>query len=70
MSTFSNCRLPNDSIIIIVSGIIGYAPTFYSILNEKKIGHTDDDQLYYSKIYLSDSVSGFSVAIIPKLRSF
>jgi len=36
-------------------GIIGYAPTFYSILNEKAIEHTDDDQLYYSKIYLSDN---------------
>eukprot|EP00794_Sanderia_malayensis_P015032 gene15032-16583_t len=33
-------------------GIIGYASTFNRIVNFEKVGNTDDDQLYYTRIYL------------------
>eukprot|EP00794_Sanderia_malayensis_P015035 gene15035-16588_t len=33
-------------------GIIGYASTFNDIVNFEEIGNTDDDQLYYTRIYL------------------
>jgi len=33
-------------------GIIGYAPIINEILNVKRVDHTDDDQLYYTQIYL------------------
>lgn len=33
-------------------GIIGYASTIYELLTLKQVDHTDDDQLYYTHIYL------------------
>ncbi|XP_065060867.1 procollagen-lysine,2-oxoglutarate 5-dioxygenase 1-like isoform X1 [Rhopilema esculentum] len=33
-------------------GIIGYANNFNQLINFEKVGNTDDDQLYYTRIYL------------------
>lgn len=33
---------------------IGYAPELYQILNSGEITNTDDDQLYYTKVYLDE----------------
>ncbi|XP_047131925.2 procollagen-lysine,2-oxoglutarate 5-dioxygenase 1 isoform X1 [Hydra vulgaris] len=33
-------------------GIIGYANKVYEVLSAKPVNHTDDDQLYYTQIYL------------------
>ena len=38
-------------------GIIGYANKVYEILSAKPVNHTDDDQLYYTQIYLDHRVS-------------
>jgi len=35
-------------------GIIGYAPAIYELITIKAVNHTDDDQLYYTHIYLDD----------------
>lgn len=37
-------------------GIIGYAPTYYQILNLFQGQDTDDDQLFYTKIYLNQTL--------------
>lgn len=34
------------------SGIIGYAPYLYKLLSTNEIENTEDDQLYYTKIFL------------------
>jgi len=35
-------------------GIIGYAPALYEVISLKAVNHTDDDQLYYTHIFLDD----------------
>ncbi|CAK1588743.1 unnamed protein product [Parnassius mnemosyne] len=37
-------------------GFIGYLPEIYEILNAKEIKDKDDDQLYYTKIYLDKNM--------------
>ncbi|KAK3104424.1 hypothetical protein FSP39_001801, partial [Pinctada imbricata] len=37
-------------------GFIGYAKDIYEIVTYKDIGNQDDDQLYYTKIYLDESL--------------
>lgn len=43
-------------------GIIGYAPAVYNLLTLKSVNHTDDDQLYYTHIYL-DSRDRFNIKL-------
>ena len=38
-------------------GFIGYAPQIYSIVSNSEIENEDDDQLYYTKIFLDQRVS-------------
>ena len=35
---------------------MGYAPELYRIVNSSPIGIADDDQLFYTKIYLNDAM--------------
>ncbi|XP_008556514.1 procollagen-lysine,2-oxoglutarate 5-dioxygenase [Microplitis demolitor] len=37
-------------------GFIGYASDVYAIITNKKIEDTDDDQLYYTNVYLNESL--------------
>lgn len=37
-------------------GFIGYASTLFDIVNQTKIDNLDDDQLYYTQIYLKESL--------------
>ena len=41
---------------IVASGIIGYAPEVYKLMTHHKITDTDDDQLYYTKLYLDEKL--------------
>lgn len=34
------------------TGIIGYAPIFHEVVTDSEVADTDDDQLYYTNIYL------------------
>lgn len=35
-------------------GYIGYAPVINSLMNDHELSDTDDDQLYYTKIFLDE----------------
>ena len=35
-------------------GIIGYAPDMYDMISLRQVNHTDDDQLYYTHVFLED----------------
>lgn len=37
---------------------MGYAPELYKILNDGEIANDDDDQLYYTKIFLDEKKRG------------
>ena len=37
-------------------GIIGYASTLWQALNAWQVANTDDDQLYYTLIYLNETL--------------
>ena len=37
-------------------GFIGYASTLFDIVNQTKINNLDDDQLFYTEIYLNESL--------------
>lgn len=39
-------------IIIFPAGFIGYAPEIYKLVWDHKVEDTDDDQLYYTQLYL------------------
>ena len=36
-------------------GFVGYAPVIADIIGDHEISDTDDDQLYYTKIYLDEA---------------
>lgn len=36
-----------------LSGFIGYASDLYSIVSSRDVRDTDDDQLYYSQIFIN-----------------
>ena len=38
------------------SGIIGYAPEFYEIVTSSDIEDKDDDQLFYTKVFLDEKL--------------
>ena len=37
-------------------GIIGYAPEFYALITHKEVKDNDDDQLYYTNLFLDDNI--------------
>ena len=37
-------------------GIIGYAPEVHQLMTHHKVSDTDDDQLYYTKLYLDENL--------------
>ena len=39
-----------------ILGIIGYAPEFYAIVTSSDIGDQDDDQLFYTKVFLNEKL--------------
>lgn len=52
-------------IIIILQGYIGYAPDIYELISDHEIQNTDDDQLYFTKLYLDQDLRvSLSVQII------
>ena len=40
------------NLLCLCSGFIGYAPTFYTAIASSPVSDTDDDQLYYTKLFL------------------
>ena len=40
----------------IAAGFIGYAADLYGIVTEKPIANSDDDQLYYTQIFLDEAL--------------
>jgi hypothetical protein len=42
----------SNVIIILCAGFMGYAPEIHAIVSDHEIADTDDDQLYYTLIYL------------------
>eukprot|EP00918_Siedleckia_nematoides_P034694 GHVU01075451.1.p1 GENE.GHVU01075451.1~~GHVU01075451.1.p1 ORF type:complete len:720 (+),score=75.26 GHVU01075451.1:2-2161(+) len=47
---------PNEKRYLNSGGFIGRAPAIYQIVTHTFIGHQDDDQLYYTKIFLKESL--------------
>lgn len=41
--------------VVVVLGFVGYASVIADIIADDKISDTDDDQLYYTKIYLDET---------------
>ena len=39
-----------------VAGFIGYAPDVYAVVTHADIAHGDDDQLYYTRIFLDGDI--------------
>ena len=37
-------------------GFMGYAPEMYVLISDHEVKDTDDDQLYYTKLYLDQDV--------------
>ena len=35
---------------------MGYAPEMYALISDHEVKDTDDDQLYYTKLYLDQDV--------------
>ena len=50
-STHTHCT-PHPSTHTAHPGFIGYAPDIYGIVSDHAIGDAEDDQLYYTLIYL------------------
>ena len=48
------CLLNYVSIVLLL-GFVGYAPVIADIIVDHEISDTDDDQLYYTKIYLDEA---------------
>ena len=48
--------LSHASSFLYRSGIIGYAPEVHKLMTHHKILDTDDDQLYYTKLYLDENL--------------
>ena len=44
-----------DYVSIFLLGFVGYAPVIADIIGDHEISDTDDDQLYYTKIYLDEA---------------
>lgn len=40
----------------ISAGFMGYAPEMYALISDHEVKDTDDDQLYYTKLYLDQDV--------------
>lgn len=39
-----------------VLGFIGFAPDIYELMSHHNVKDTDDDQLYYTKLYLDKDI--------------
>lgn len=51
--------------MITLQGYIGYAPDIYELISDHEIQNTDDDQLYFTKLYLDEDLRvSLSVQII------
>jgi len=50
-------------------GIIGYAPVLYEIISLKAVNHTDDDQLYYTHIFL-DNREAYNIKLDRQAKLF
>ena len=42
----------NGMLVNLFAGFIGYAPEIYKLVWDHKVEDTDDDQLYYTQLYL------------------
>lgn len=52
-------------------GFIGYAPIIYEIITSSKIDNADDDQLFYTKIYLNENLrSKYNIVLDNKSKLF
>lgn len=38
-------------------GFVGFAPTLYEIVTSSEVNNADDDQLFYTKVFLDKRVS-------------
>ena len=54
VSVFLSVLLDYVSIFLLL-GFVGYAPVIADIIGDHEISDTDDDQLYYTKIYLDEA---------------
>ena len=54
VSVFLSVLLDYVSIFLLL-GFVGYAPVIADIIGDHDISDTDDDQLYYTKIYLDEA---------------
>lgn len=41
---------------LVVTGFIGYAPEVYALISHHEVEDTDDDQLYYTNLYLDEDL--------------
>ena len=45
-----------SSVLYYSTGFMGYAPEIYELIWHHEVQDTDDDQLYYTKLYLDEDI--------------
>lgn len=56
---------------ILISGFIGYAPELYEIATLHDVRNLDDDQLYYTEIFLDKELRGkYSMKLDTQAKIF
>lgn len=43
-------------VVVVLKGFIGYAPEVYKMVTSSELGNSDDDQLFYTKIFLDENL--------------
>lgn len=56
-----------ESVLHFSLGFMGYAPEMYELIWHHKVENTDDDQLYYTNLYLDQDVRVSHISNIKRI---